>query len=315
MAALRALRPTRIESYLAAVLLLLALVEALFSDEQPTATVFRVLTAAIPASAVAFARSRPELAATAVVCTLLLASLEPSPSGTLGAGLGWLAVAFGLAAWSAQPWSWLLAMVVAGTVRDLRAVPVEASNVIIDWVFAGFTVWMGRVVHHRSARADELTARLALAETERETRTNQALARERSEIARELHDIVAHSVSLMVVQAGTARPLAHRVDHELADVLETIEHAGREALTELRRMLHVLRTEDDSDLEPVPDLSRLDDLIDSVRRAGVEVHAAFPSPRRSSGGRAVRLPHRSGRPDQRHPPCERITGRRRDRRR
>ncbi len=287
MAALQAFRPTRIESCLAAVLLLLALVEALFSDEQPSATVFRVLAAAIPAAAVALSRSRPEVAATAVVCTLVLASLEASPSGTLGAGLSWLAVAFGLAAWSAQPWPWLLALVVAGTLRDLRAVPLEASNVIIDWVFAGFTVWMGRVVHHRSARADELTAHLEAAETERETRIKQAVAGERSVIARELHDIVAHSVSLMVVQAGTARPLARRVDDELAEVLQTIEDVGREALIELRRLLHVLRTEDEPEMKPVPDLSRLDDLIDSVRRAGVEVHAVFAPPANVPHGAAL----------------------------
>ena len=90
---------------------------------------------------------------------------------------------------------------------------------VINWAFVGFTVWIGRIVHRRTAQADALATQLQLAEGLRESRTREAVARERAVIARELHDIVAHSVSLMVVQAGTARPMAERVDRELADVL------------------------------------------------------------------------------------------------
>lgn len=162
--------------------------------------------------------------------------------------------------------------------RDLRTVGYESSDVVIDWAFVGFTVWIGRIVHRRTAQADALVTQLQLADVAREIRTKEAVARERAVIARELHDIVAHSVSLMVVQAGTARPIAHRVDRELADVLETIEHAGREALTELRRLLHVLRAEDEPDLQPLPDLSRLDSLVEGVRSAGVDVQARLAIP-------------------------------------
>jgi signal transduction histidine kinase len=275
---LRALRPTRIESILAAVLLCLALAEALFSDEQPAPTAVRLLAAVIPPIAVAFSRTWPEGAAGAVVGAFALDSLQQSGSGTLGAGFALLAIAFGLAAWSRQPWPWLFALVVAGTMRDLRTVGYDATDVVIDWVFVGFTVWIGRVLHRRTIQSDQLTNRLQLADVEREARTKEAVARERALVARELHDIVAHSVSLMVVQAGTARPIAQRVDHELADVLETIEDTGREALTELRRLLHVLRSEDKPDLQPVPDLSRLDDLIDGVRGAGVDIRATLSPP-------------------------------------
>jgi signal transduction histidine kinase len=97
-------------------------------------------------------------------------------------------------------------------------------------------------------------------------------------IARELHDIVAHAVSLMVVQAGTARPRAERIDAELAEVLGNIETSGRTALTELRRLLGVLRSDGEPELHPVPDLGDVDDLLNSARRAGLRINATLNLP-------------------------------------
>ncbi len=260
------------------VLLLLAVAEALFSDEQPAPTAIRLLAAVVPPLAVAWSRAWPELAAGVVIGVEVLASVQSSESGTLGAGFAWLAIAFGLAAWSRQPWPWLLALVVTGTMRDLRTTGNDATDMVIDWAFVGFTVWIGRIVQRRTAQADVLATQLQLADGARESRTREAVARERAVIARELHDIVAHSVSLMVVQAGTARPMAERVDRELAEVLETIEHAGREALTELRRLLDVLRSEGEPDRQPLPDLGRLDSLVAGFRGAGVNVAAGLTLP-------------------------------------
>ncbi len=264
---------------LAAVFLCVALIEAVFSEEQPAPTLVRLLAAVVPAIAVAFSRTWPEGAAAAVVGVFLLESLVPSPAGTLGAGLAWLAVAFAVAAWSRQPGPWLLALLVASTTRDLRTTDFEASNVIVDCAFFAFAVGAGHLVRRRTIHAEMLASRLEIADAEIEAQTTQAITRERAAIARELHDVVAHAVSLMVLQAGTARPMAQRVDQELSDVLETIESTGRDALTELRRLLHVLRTTDEADMAPLPDLNRLDELVDGIRRAGVEVRSslAFPS--------------------------------------
>ena len=275
----RALRPTRAASVLAGVLLCAALIEAVFSDEQPAPTLVRLIAAVVPPIAVAFSRSWPEVAAAAVVAVFLLESLVPSPAGTLGAGLAWLAVVFAVAAWSRQPGPWLFALVVAGTMRDLRTTDFEASNVVVDLALFAFAVAAGHLVRRRTTHAEMMATRLEIADAEREAQTAQAITRERAAIARELHDVVAHAVSLMVVQAGTARPMAQRVDRELAEVLETIESTGREALIELRRLLHVLRTTDEPDMAPLPDLTRLDELVDGIRRAGVEVRTtlAFPS--------------------------------------
>ncbi len=263
---------------LAAVFLCVALIEAVFSEEQPAPTLVRLLAAVVPAIAVAFSRTWPEGAAGAVVGVFLLESLVPSPAGTLGAGLAWLAVAFAVAAWSRQPGPWLLALLVASTTRDLRTTDFEASNVIVDCAFFAFAVGAGHLVRRRTNHAEMLASRLEIADAELEAQTTQAITRERAAIARELHDVVAHAVSLMVLQAGTARPMAQRVDQELSDVLETIESTGREALTELRRLLHVLRTTDEADMAPLPDLNRLDELVDGIRRAGVEVRSTIAVP-------------------------------------
>jgi len=263
---------------LGAVLLFLSLTEMLFSDEQPPPNLIRVISAVVPPVLVAFSRNYPRTGAGILVVVFALASVQPSESGTLGAGFAWMAVAFSLGAWSRRPWPWVAALLLAGVVRDLRTVNWDLADLLIDVAFLGFAVAAGRVVHRRSMHAEALTSRLRFADDERESRTQEAVARERAVIARELHDIVAHSVSLMVVQAGTARPVAERVDRELAAVLENIERSGREALIELRRLLGVLRADDEPDLQPVPDLGRLDDLVDSVRRAGLEVDATLDLP-------------------------------------
>jgi signal transduction histidine kinase len=271
-------RPTPVESGLGAVLLCLSVAEMLFSDEQPTPNVVSVIAAVVPPVLVAFSRTAPEAVMGVAIVVSVVDSLEASPSGTFGAGVAGMVLVFALAAWSRQPWPWLVAAVVAATMQDLRTVNFDLSDVLIDWVFIGFVVLMGRMVHRRTAQAGELDNRLRLAELDREARTQDAVSRERSRIARELHDIVAHAVSLMVVQAGTARPRAERLDGELADVLGTIEHSGREALMELRRLLHVLRSDDEPDLQPVPDLGRIGELVDGVRRTGLEVRTSLDIP-------------------------------------
>jgi len=275
----RGIRPTPIESGLGAVLLCLSVLEMLLSDEQPDPSVTTVIAAVVPPVLVAFSRSAPEAVAAVAIVASVIDSLEVSPSGTLGAGIAGMAIVFGLAAWSRHAWPWLVAVFVAMTMRDLQVVNFGLSDILIDWVFIGFVVLMGRMVHRRTAQADALNDQLRLAALDREAVAREAVTRERARIARELHDIVAHSVSLMVVQAGTARPHAERLDRELADVLETIEQSGREALIELRRLLHVLRSDDAPDLQPVPDLDQLGELVDGVRRTGLEVHASFDIPR------------------------------------
>jgi signal transduction histidine kinase len=107
---------------------------------------------------------------------------------------------------------------------------------------------------------------------ERQEKELTAVAEERNRIARELHDVVGHSVSLMTVQASAVRRLMRPDQAKERAALETVEAAGREALTEMRRMVGVLRSGDaPPDLAPPPTLDQLDRLVDTFRQAGLDV--------------------------------------------
>ena len=107
---------------------------------------------------------------------------------------------------------------------------------------------------------------------EREERAAAAVSEERSRIARELHDVIGHSVSVMTVQASAVRRLMRPEQAKERAALETVEASGREALTEMRRMVSVLRAGDDvPDLAPPPTLDQLDRLLENFRRTGLEV--------------------------------------------
>jgi len=107
---------------------------------------------------------------------------------------------------------------------------------------------------------------------EREERALTAVAEERNRIARELHDVVGHSVSVMTVQASAVRRLMRPDQEKERAALETVEAAGREALAEMRRMVGVLRSGDaPPDLAPPPTLEQLDRLVGNFRRAGLDV--------------------------------------------
>jgi signal transduction histidine kinase len=129
-----------------------------------------------------------------------------------------------------------------------------------------------RAVRDRQLRAEALAARAELLEREQELRANEAVADERARIARELHDLVAHNVSVMVVQAGAERHALGEDQESTRATLASIEQAGRQALAEARRLLGMLRRKDDhEELEPQPSVDQIDLLIEQVERAGLSV--------------------------------------------
>ncbi|QTZ94635.1 sensor histidine kinase [Streptomyces auratus] len=134
---------------------------------------------------------------------------------------------------------------------------------------------LGDSVRTRRAYYAQLEERAAQLEKERDARAKVAVAAERARIARELHDVVAHNVSVMVVQADGAAYVLDAAPEQCGQALETISGTGRQALAEMRRLLGVLRTgepgEDSGDRAPQPDVGRLDDLIEQVRGAGLPV--------------------------------------------
>src|SRR4029079_8787103 len=108
-----------------------------------------------------------------------------------------------------------------------------------------------------------------LLERERESAARSAVDAERARIARELHDIVSHNVSLMVVQAGAARQILTADVAEPKEALLAVETPGRDTMTELRNLLGVLAPSVDGDLAPQPSLRRLGPLVDRIAFAGL----------------------------------------------
>jgi signal transduction histidine kinase len=145
------------------------------------------------------------------------------------------------------------------------------------WIAAfGAIAWTGGfILNQRSQHAREMAERSRRLELEQAQAAERAVTDERQRIARELHDVIAHSVSVMTVQAGAVRRLLLPEQERERQALETIEHTGREALTEMRRLLGLLREGGATpEYAPQPSLKALDSLVAKVRESGlpVEVH-------------------------------------------
>jgi signal transduction histidine kinase len=142
--------------------------------------------------------------------------------------------------------------------------------------FFGSAWVIGDVARTSRRRAAALAERNAELQTAQEMIAEQAVLDERVRIAREIHDVVAHHVSVMGVQAGAARRIMSRSPDQAAEVLSSIEASSRQAVAELHRLLGFLRSESDDTLEgtaPQPTLSRLNGLIDQVNEAGLRARA------------------------------------------
>jgi signal transduction histidine kinase len=161
------------------------------------------------------------------------------------------------------------------TTGDLVFIPLRF---VVAWV-------AGYALRERAEKAEAAEERAARAEREREAAARVAVAEERARIARELHDIVAHAVSVMVLQVGAVRHKLPASFSEDSEALKAVERAGRTALAEMRRLLAAMRPDgDEADFVPQPGLDGLDSLLNEVGRAGLPVHLhvdgqPFPLPR------------------------------------
>jgi signal transduction histidine kinase len=184
-----------------------------------------------------------------------------------------------------QAWTGL-AIVLAGITTVVYNIPGHTTaELILIPVDFGIAWAAGFALRMRGEQAEAAEVRATQAERDREAAARVAVAEERSRIARELHDIVAHAVSVMVLQVGAVRhklPDEHAADRE---ALRSVERAGRTALTEMRRLLAAMRRDgEDVEFAPQPGLDGLDSLLEEIGRAGlpVELHVdgePFPLPR------------------------------------
>lgn len=226
-------------------------------------------------------RSRPGLTAVTVSALvtgyLLLLHEDPAAQPAIEPFLVVLVALFSLGA-HADRRSLLIGGVVSGALLLSAEGLALASGRPAGEVFPAVLFWtvsgvVGRLLHHRQRETRHARELARLAEQERDLRVREATVQERTRIARELHDVVAHSLSVMVIQASVEARLLTDTNASTAQTLRTIEETGREALTELRRLLGLLRTEGDNGdvLEPMPSLSDLEDLMGHLRRAGLQV--------------------------------------------
>ncbi len=266
------LRDTRLLDGLLAVALATALQLQLALGDHEGAALLNAAGAVLLTLPLA-ARRRAPLAvagvfsATAALTALLGGGLfagEPPPAASLITG----AVTFySLGAYAEDRPSFVGAgLGIAGLWTAVIATEVDIPSFLFSAGLVVATPWLlGRIRRARSQR-------LALLEREQLQRERVAVGEERSRIARELHDVVAHSVGVMVVQAQGARRMLDRDPERAREALEAIERTGRTALDDMRRSLGVLRRDEtDAPLAPQPGLDGLGDLLEQARRGGLTV--------------------------------------------
>jgi signal transduction histidine kinase len=264
-------QPPRRDLLLAFVLAAVGAVEALSLEGVPARPV-AVTMAVLGGLALAWRRAAPLLTAT-VVAVGPLAAL-PLLGAQMDRVLQPLVVILvaGHAAGSmpnrARARAGLAVLLIGG------AVSLVATGKLGDLAFAAVVIggaWLaGAGEYVRSAYARLQEERAAAVERERDLRMAEAVAEERLRIARDLHDVVTHALSVMTLQAGGLRRVLNDGSHREEEVLRGIERTGRQALAEMSRMLGVLRGDDqDRPLDPQPGLDALDELASRLTEAGV----------------------------------------------
>jgi signal transduction histidine kinase len=156
---------------------------------------------------------------------------------------------------------------------NLGAVNASTSDYVFPSVVALIAWLAGRAIRARTLLTEELHEAAIRAEEAHESEAQRAMAEERRRIAREMHDVVAHSVSVMVVQAGGARRIIDRDPDRAARAAAQIEYTGRAALVEMRRLLGLMHAADEASaaLAPQPSFAELDALVGRSRDAGLPV--------------------------------------------
>ena len=144
----------------------------------------------------------------------------------------------------------------------------KTGEIVFDWLWVAVTVGIGLVVRSRSLRADRSESRVVRLESERDA----VLREERARIARKLHDVIAHSVSVIVVQAGAAEPIVEEDPEQARLALQSIRATASDALGEMRRLLGILRAGgDELSLAPQPSVAELEPLLAQARAGGLDV--------------------------------------------
>lgn len=205
------------------------------------------------------------------------------------AWLGWLIAFYSVGAYSERTRGLKAAAAAGAVVLGMAVADVVAGFQSVGDYFGTFgflaATWvLGNSAGILRARGRELEDQTARLEREREEKARLAVAEERARIARELHDVVAHAVSTMVIQAGGARQLVRTDPADAEQSLLAAERTGREALQEMRRLVGLLRERGEQlALSPQPGMAELEQLIEQTRTAGLPVELTVDGEARHLG--------------------------------
>ena len=242
--------------------------------------------------------SRPVLAFTLVLVAAMLHVKVEHETWMVATDEGmlqvWFAmlVAFYSVAAHAAPRTAAVAGAVGGAAFIANDVPLLLSGVttldhtVPAWFILGGAWGLGYALRGRQMQVEALAVRNARLEREREVEALAAAAAERSRIARELHDIVAHSLSVMVVQAQAAARVLEGEESSAREALAAVDATGRQALVEMRRLVGMMREGDEAGLAPQPGLGQLDVLLVQIRDAGLPVRPDGRRRTAAAGSRA-----------------------------
>ena len=270
------------DALVAGPLLALGLAFALVPAVQPSRTAWPVLVGVTLAQTLPlFVRRRFPLIVFAVIA---LAALAQVPGRLLvPANVAVLVAMYNVAV--RRPWPWAAAAGVIALTGDVIVAfwfyP-PAPSIAATYILGTCAVWLGgRYTRSRRAQVADLEERARRLERERDAQARAAVAAERARIARELHDVVAHSVSVMVVQADGGSFALDGDPESARRAFGAISATGRETLAEMRRLLGVLREGDESGYAPQPGVEQLGDLVEQVRAAGLPVELTVDGPPRA----------------------------------
>ena len=179
--------------------------------------------------------------------------------------------------------AWLAGLVVAGCVVGFLLTdsppPYDVGDVAFALAFVGGPWAAGLAIRLRRDQERTLTAHNMQLQSEQEEKARQAVAAERARIARELHDVVSHAISVTVLQARGGRRMLGVDDTAVRRALDAIEHTNAQALSDMRRLLSLLRdAEEGAPIDPQPSLSRLDTLVEQLRASGLNVELSVTGP-------------------------------------
>ncbi|MCF4139664.1 sensor histidine kinase [Streptomyces sp. Tue 6430] len=275
--------PTLVDGFWALVLFGISVVSAVASGQnhQGTDSLALLVPIALLLGVVVALRRRMPERMLLLGGTLGLAQLVLDVA-TTAADFALLVIVYTVAATGAR-WASRLALgmgLIAATLAQLRWPNQQTSMagniavVVLQTVPFALAWVLGDSMRTRRAYFAQLEERAARLEKEREAQAKVAVAAERARIARELHDVVAHNVSVMVVQADGAAYVLDAAPDQAKQALETISSTGRQALAEMRRLLGVLRTgehEEGGEYVPQPDVEQIDDLVQQCRGSGLVV--------------------------------------------